>query len=290
MGLLSWIFYFVIGFIFFLVLGFFNDKYKLTKIQKLIISVILMLLVSGFCFKFAINYTDNIFLVFVFLMIIDIIYSTYFIEKDFFDKNEKNIEYYILLVIVGFIINQEFINDVSEVFLTGEDLRVVLWFLIIVFIYNFVKEKEILDTRQEVKNKYMSSQAVLVSYVKLKHKFYDECCSDNNDLVNIVFAIMIFENSRRSRLLRNYDYFMFRLDGNKRKLGIMQIESKKFITDGESIELTFKALKKIIDKKNKGDKNKANKTGKIKAETIIDSYCGENADYVKYIFDIIKKF
>ena len=232
MGLLGWIFYFIIGLIFFFILGFLNNKYELTKIQKLIISIILMMCVSGFCFKFAIKYTDNIFLVFVFLMVIDIIYNTYFIERDFFDKSERNIEYYILLVIVGFIVNQEFINDVSSVFLTGEDLRIVLWFLSFIFIYNFLKEKNILAENCEIKDKYMSSQAVLVNYAKLRHKFYDECSSDDKELNNIIYAIMIFENSKRSKLLRNYDYFMFRLNGNKRKLGIMQIESKKFITDG----------------------------------------------------------
>lgn len=251
MGLLSWIFYFVVGFVLFLILGLLDNKYSLTKIQKLIISVILMMIVSGFCFRFALNCTDNIFLIFVFLMIIDIIYNTYFIERDFFDKNDKNILYYILLVIVGFIINQEFINNVSEVFLTGEDLRIVLWFLSFIFVYNFIKEKKILDGSSEIKDKYMSSQTVLINYAKLKHKFYDDCSYDNRELSNIVYAIMILKNSKRSKMLRNYDYFLFRLNGNKRKLGIMQVESKKFITDSESIELTFKALEKIINKSNK---------------------------------------
>lgn len=289
MGLLSWIFYFVVGFVLFLILGLLDNKYSLTKIQKLIISVILMMIVSGFCFRFALNCTDNIFLIFVFLMIIDIIYNTYFIERDFFDKNDKNILYYILLVIVGFTINQEFINNVSEVFLTGEDLRIVLWFLSFIFVYNFIKEKKILDSSSEIKDKYMSSQTVLINYAKLKHKFYDDCSYDNRELSNIVYAIMILKNSKRSKMLRNYDYFLFRLNGNKRKLGIMQVESKKFITDSESIELTFKALEKIINKSNKtGAKN--SKNTKFKADDLIKSYCGEEADYVKYIFDIIKKF
>lgn len=289
MGLLSWIFYFVVGFVLFLILGLLDNKYSLTKIQKLIISVILMMIVSGFCFRFALNCTDNIFLIFVFLMIIDIIYNTYFIERDFFDKNDKNILYYILLVIVGFTINQEFINNVSEVFLTGEDLRIVLWFLSFIFVYNFIKEKKILDGSSEIKDKYMSSQTVLINYAKLKHKFYDDCSYDNRELSNIVYAIMILKNSKRSKMLRNYDYFLFRLNGNKRKLGIMQVESKKFITDSESIELTFKALEKIINKSSKTG-TKSSKSTKFKADDLIKNYCGEEADYVKYIFDIIKKF
>jgi len=290
MGLFSWIFYMIMGIIFFIIIALINQKYGVTKLQKLIISIILMMVTSGACFRLALNYTDDIFLIFVFMMIVDIIYSSYFVEKDFFDKNEKNIEYYIILIILGFIVNQEFINDVYEVFLTGDDLRIILWFLSFIFIYNFVKEKNILSgTTNEVK--YMSSQAVLVSYAKLKHKFYDECSHEDKELSNIVYAIMILKNSKRSKVLRNFDYFMFRLNGNERKLGIMQIESKSFITDSESIQLTFKEIEKIINKgKSKTNKSTSNKASKIKALDIIDSYCGEDADYVKYIFDIIKKF
>lgn len=284
MGLLSWIFYGIMGVLFFIIIGFLDKKYELSKIQKLIISIILLMIVSGICFRWAINYTDNIFLIFVFLMIVDIIYNTYFIERDFFDKKEANIEYYILVIIVGFFVNQEFINSVSQVFLTGEDLRIVLWFLSFVFVYSFMKEKNILVRDSSITdNRFMSSQSVLVSFAKLKHRFYDDCNFENKDLENIVYSIMILENSRRSKMLRNYDYFMFRLNGNKKKLGIMQVESKKFITDSESIELTAKNLEKLINK------NKSSKV-KMQPEKIIDSYCGNDAAYVKYIFDIVKKF
>ena len=46
---------------------------------------------AGICFNYAIKYVDNIFLSYVFLMVFDMIYVSYFLEKDFFDKNDKNI-------------------------------------------------------------------------------------------------------------------------------------------------------------------------------------------------------
>ena len=89
MGFIGWIFYIILGIIYFIVLSFIEKKYEITKIQKLIMSLILMLVVSGFCFRIGINYTSDIFLAFIFLMIIDIIYNSYFIERDFFDKNDQ---------------------------------------------------------------------------------------------------------------------------------------------------------------------------------------------------------
>lgn len=283
MGLFGWIFYLFLGIGYFFVINFLERKYNISKIEKIIVLLILLIFFSGICFRFAINYTDNIFLSFVFLMIIDVLYSSYFTTNDFFDKNEKNIEFYTILVIIGFIINQEFINNVTEVFLTGEELRVVLWFLSFIFIYKFISDRKVFNN-SITKNKFMSEENVLINYVKLKRKFYDCVCSDNKELVNVIYAIMVYENSQRSLLLRNYDYFMFRLNGNKRKLGIMQVESSKFISDSESIDLVFKKLEKLYNKDSKSKTKTVNK-----AYNVIEKYT-DDSECVKYIFDIISKF
>lgn len=278
MGIIGWIFYIIIGMFYFIVIKYLEKKYDMTMIQKLIITLLLLVFVSGFCFRFVINYTSDIFLTFVFLMIIDVIYSSYFIEKDFFDKNERNISYYIILILCGFIINQEFINRVNSVFLTGEELRIIFWFLMLIFIYNFIKEKNIISNINVNDNKYMSSNSVIVSYAKLKYKYSDICNYDKKDISNLIYTIMIFQNSKRSRLLRSYDYLMFRLNGNKRKLGIMQVESKKFISDSESIEIVYKKIEKIYNSKTKN-----------KCDEVLKSYSKNDYEYLKYIFDIIKK-
>ncbi|MBQ6323879.1 MAG: hypothetical protein IJI22_03500 [Bacilli bacterium] len=278
MGFIGWIFYIILGIIYFIVLSFIEKKYEITKIQKLIMSLILMLVVSGFCFRIGINYTSDIFLAFIFLMIIDIIYNSYFIERDFFDKNEQNIKYYIILVIIGFIINQEFINQVNLVFLTGEDLRIILWSFVFIFMYSFFKEKSIFSNVTFNREKFMSSNSVVVSYAKLKYKYHDICNYSKKDIDNLMYTIMIFENSKRSKLLRRYDYFMFRLNGNKRKLGIMQVESGKFITDSESIEIVHKRIEKLYTGKSKN-----------KCYEVLKSYNKNDYEYLKYIFDIIKK-
>ena len=134
---------------------------------------------------------------------------------------KTTIYYYILLVISGFIINQEFINIVNQVFMKGEDLRLILWFLIIIFLYKFMVNNNILGETLKNNNKKMSVDSVLVSFAKLKHKFYDECLYDNKDISNMVYTIMIYENNRRSKLVRNIDNFKFKINGEKRRLGIM---------------------------------------------------------------------
>ena len=124
MGLMCWLLYGILGFLFFVGLMFIQRKYTITRIEKLVFSIVFLMIASGICYRFAIKYTENIFLSFVFLMIVDVIYNSYFIESDFFDKSKRNVPYYLVLIFAGFFVNQEFINRVSQVFLTGEDLRV----------------------------------------------------------------------------------------------------------------------------------------------------------------------
>ena len=282
MGLVGWIFYIFVAFILFIVIKLIDNKYDITKLEKMIISLILLMVISGLCFRYGIKYTDNIFLVFVFLLVIDVMYNSYVIDKDFFDRDERNVLYYVVLTIIGFLINQEFINQVTQVFLTGEDLRILLWAFSLIFIYNMCKSRKFFSTVSVKKNNNMSREMILISYAKLKDKYYDECNYSNKDISNIIYAIMIYENHKRSKILRNYDYFIFRINGRKSKLGIMQVESNKFISDSESIEIVHKKIEKLYDKK---------KTGrKVNIESVIKDYNKENYENIMYIFDIIKKF
>lgn len=282
MGLIGWLIYIILGIILFIIIKHIENKYKINRREWLIFSIIIMLLFAGILVRLGINYTSDIFLIFVFMMLTDIFYNSYILEQDFFSKEDKNIYYYILLIIIGFIINQEFINRVEEVFLTGEDLRLIIWFLAIIYLYKFSISKNILSNNKET-TKFISKDSILISYVKLKEKYYDECNYDNKDISNIIYSIMIYENKKRSKLLRRIDNFNYKINGGIKKLGIMQVESKKFITDSESINITYKKITKLYDRYNK----KKDKNVSIK---VLDDYLKEESNNVKYIYEVIKKF
>ena len=63
----------------------------------------------------------------------------------------------------------------------------------------------------------------------------------------------------------------------------MQVDSKQFITDQESIEIVYKKLDKLFHKDGKTKK-------KIKVEEVIEKYSKEDASKIQDIFDIIRKF
>ncbi len=283
MGLFGWILYLVLGVILFFCICFLEQKYSIHKLQKFVFSIIIWLVFCGLCFHFAIPYTSDIFLVFVFLMITDIFYCSYFLDQDFFDKQEKRVFYYIILILCGFFLNQEFINRVQSVFLTGEELRVVIWFGIILFLYQFAKNQNIFELIVNQSKNKISEESVLLQYTRLRYRYGKNITFRNKDLSYLVYAIMIYRSSLRSKFLRTYDYFMFRIHGNRKKLGIMQVETDHFITDIESIEMVYEELEKSYLKKRSLKGNK-------RILSVLEDYCGDDTEKIRVLFDIIKKF
>lgn len=278
MGFFGWILYIFCGVLFYFAIEFINNKITLGKVDKIVFLNVFNIIVSGLLFRYSIRYTDNIFLVFVFVMLTDIIYNTYIVDRDFFDNDSGGIYYYIGLVITGFIINQEFINKVNNVFLSGNEFRLVLWLLIIVYFYNLFKNEKIFHRKDSNEKKVMSVNNILNNYAKFKYTYYDDCDHDNKVISNILYAIMIYEDNNKNKVRRNIDNFMFKINGKRNKLGIMQVESKKFISDSESIDIAYKKVLKIYNSTKTKDINK-----------LFDKYYGYNNEDVKYIYEIIKK-
>ena len=284
MGFVNWIFYIICGFFLFIFLYILKNKFKINNFQSIVFSLLFMLIIAGICTKYGFSKLNvNIFLVFVFEMVFKIIYYSYFLDDDFFDKEENNILYYVVLIIIGYILNIYFVNKVNSVFLSSEDIRIITWLVMFLFLYQFLRDNDFFK-KVEVNNskKILSDQRIYINYAKLKSSYNAFINYDNKDINNILYSIMIFENNRRPKFLRGIDNFRYRFDGGVKKLGIMQVETKRFISDIESIDIVYKKINKLYDKytnKNKTDFNK-----------VISSYDKENCNEIIYIFDKISKF
>ena len=140
MGIIIWLSYIIFGIILVLLLHYIEKKYNLNKFQSICFSVIYMMILAGLASRFGFSrFNENIFLIFVFELVFKMIYVTYFLEKDFFDKREGNVSYSVILIIISYIVNIEFINKVDQVFLKGEDFRIILWFMAFLFLFQFFK-------------------------------------------------------------------------------------------------------------------------------------------------------
>ena len=160
MGIIGWIFYIIMGIVCFFFLFFLEKKYHISRRDQFVFSILFLMFISGICYRYGFGFTSDIFLIFVFLFVFDVIFTSYFLDMDFFNREDKKISYYLLLIGVGFLINQEFINRVNQVFLTGEDYRLLLWAGGFVFLYHFVERKKIMKNPSE-DSIHLSSEYIL---------------------------------------------------------------------------------------------------------------------------------
>ncbi len=280
MGIIIWISYIFLALILVFAISYLEKKYNINKFHSICFSIIYMMILGGLGAKFGFSkFNENIFLIFVFDLVIRMIYITYFLEKDFFDKREANVSYSIILIVIGYIINTQFINKVDQVFLIGEDYRIILWFLAFLFLYQFFKNKEqFISSNKDVI--LPEREKIVMMYAKLKNQYLEDTKNYDKDLSYILFSIMIFNNYMRPEIYRTVDNLMFRINGKSKNLGIMQVKSNKFITDSESIDIVYKKIVKLREKQ---------KTKKVNVDNIIENYDKKNSKNIKLIYDYISK-
>ena len=267
--------YIIFGVILFILDLFLSSKYKFNRREKVIFTVLYILVISGIFSRMRlINFNKDIFLIVVVELFCQLFYSNYILEKDVFNKNDNFFSFYFIKIILVFFINRELINKVKDVFLSGDDLKTIIWLLVIVYIYQFFKDRDV-TLKSDEKN--ISKESIVLSFARLKLKYEDDISLNDDNQKLVVYSIMIFNNYMRTRLFRKLDSIIFRINNKPRKLGIMQIMTKKYINDYESIVMACKKIDKLYVK-NKNDLE------------VIALYDKDHSKEIGLIYNELKKF
>ncbi len=263
--------YFVLAIFLFIGMNMIIDKYNITKVQGILLSLLYILLLGG-CFSTFRVFSGDVFIILIFYMIIDIVHTTYILGDDFFGKGRFN--YHLILIIVGYLLNNYFINQVDSIFLSPDQLKIVIWLIVIISLYKFINNNKMFNTRF-ISNNKLDESDIRIQYTKYKNKY--NLKYEDKDLELLLYSIMIIYNKDRNNLLRWIDYKIFEFTGRKRKLSIMLIESDKMISDEEGIDIVYKELSEI--KKN---------TKSI--VTIINKYDKDHSNKIMYVYNTLKDF
>lgn len=267
--------YIIFGVVLFILDLFLSSKYKFNRREKVIFTILYILVISGVFSRMGlINFNKDIFLIVVVELFCQLFYSNYILEKDVFNKNDNFFSFYFIKIILVFFINRELINKVKDVFLSGDDLKTIIWLLVIVYIYQFFKDRDV-TLKSDEKN--ISKESIVLSFAKLKLKYEEDISLNDDNQKLVVYSIMIFNNYMRSKLFRKLDSIIFRINNKPRKLGIMQIMTKKYINDYESIVMACKKIDKLYVK-NKNDLD------------VIALYDKDHSKDICLIYNELKKF
>lgn len=273
-------YYLIFGLILFFIINYIKMKDKSIK-NFLPIILIYIIIISGIIANKDIN--TNIFLVVVVEFFIRLISNLLSNDND---DNLRFIYEYVLYIVMSLIINNVFINKVDNIFLGGESLKIVVWILIILYLYQNIKiidNPVIIEEKPIDNSKYR--EYIVTNYAKFKNLYNNEIDTDNSLLKNLLYAIMIYEDKKRNKYLRAIDNLFIGKINKLYKVGIMQVPSKIYLTDVESIKIVENKLIKIYNKYLIADE--LTMVNKILKDYYKDDLIVNN---ITYIYNVINNF
>ena len=277
--------YIIYSIILFILLEVINNKYKINKIDYIVLSLIYLIIISGI----SSTRTTNIFLVIIIEFLLRIFYVNNIEEHSFIKIHKDILITYLITIISAYFLNMYYINKVDNIFPEPNELKIIIWLCIIIFIYKELKNNinkninidKFINKENIVKYK---EEYIITEYAKYKNEYYNLINSKHKELIPIIYSIIIYENYHRSKAKRKIDNLLFKINPKERKLGIAQVISNKLITDEESIDILTNKLELIYNKISK-KKNIDN----ISIE-IIKNYYPNNYDNIINIYNKIIEF
>jgi len=265
--------YIMFAIILFILSNYIKSKSKSIN-NDIIFPLVYLVLVSALLESNNISY-NYIFLIIVFSMLIEIFYNYLY-------KNNRmlfNMKYFlninVLLIILSVLLESTIIKGVDSILPSMDNIKVLLWIFICIYLYSLVKDIIPSAKRKENESALDNREYVLNSYTKYKIKYNDTLKGYNLVVKDLIYSYMIYEGYNTTRLRRKIDNFFFGKINKVSKLGIMQVSSKAFITDEESIRLVGNKLQNIYEKNKNKDYNNILDTyekTKEKKEKIVNIY------------------
>ena len=170
------------------------------------------------------------------------------------------------------------VDKVDKILPDPDSLRDEMWILIILFLYSTFN-KMTFDRKGTLKRK---EKYLKETYKRLKSRYNKiiskEC--DNYFFTQVIYAIMIYENFNRPKIVRWIENICFWLTKKPHTLGIMQVTSSKWITNEQSILL---AIKKVTSDCNNIINDFVNDIGGFSLTAVVGKIAGKynkDDDYV----------
>lgn len=278
----SLIYYFIFGLILFFLIDYIKLKNKTFNSFLPIILIYLVVISSIITNKDILN---NIYLVVVVEFFIRLFYNLVVLTKDN-DENLKFIYEYILYIVCSLILNNIFINKVDNVFLEGESLKIVVWILIVLYLFKNIDIFNISSvTEEHIVDNSKYREYIVTNYAKFKNLYNNDIEIESSIFKNLLYAMMIYEDKKKNKFLRSIDNLFVGKFNKEYKMGIMQVPSKVYLTDLESIKIAINKLNKTYTKYFISDDD-------ILINKMLKDYYKDDLiiKNVTYIYSVIKEF
>ena len=262
---------------------------------RIISPIVYLFLISALLYKLNLDrFVYNIYLVSLYYLTFRLLFNLATNRAILMNWIRQSL-YWIALLSISYYSYIEIISNKTNLLPNFADFSNELWIIILIFIFHTLNNIRTSDKYTiKRKDKYLRNRYNLF---RIKYHPIIEKTISNDNLQALVYAVMIYEDFNRPKIVRFIENVSFRLTKKRHSLGLMQVQTEEFINDMQSVTLGVdkinrshhKAIKKLKKKAKKGMKKRRKEKKKLYADTGIiipdSSYNQELSDWeiVRYI-------
>lgn len=148
--------------------------------------------------------------------------------------------YWAGILALSFFAYDKLISARENIFPDFKTFANELWIIILIFLYQTMNNLRFSSAKSEQrKENYLTSR--LKTYRTRFGDIINEL-APNPKLQALVYAVIVYEDFNRPRVVRIFENLMFRMASRSMSLGIMQVRTDKLLTDLQSVELGVKKM------------------------------------------------
>lgn len=258
-----------------LILNFLKRE-KIGNVAEILIPSIYMIMIAAF-FP---SLKPNIFLIVIFEIFIHNFYITNIVNE----TKEEKIEFLtinILSALISILTYNYFINNVTDILPSAEEIKPFLWFIIIMYLCTIIEKilSKYEAIRKEKSIKHNKEQ-IIMQYAKYKNKYASFVKSKTKLINDLTYSIMVHETLKKPPFYHKIEEYVGAITKRETAYGIMRIKSYTHLTDEESIKV-------VVDRLEKKTKQQKEKIDIVK---LLNEYSEEDIKSIMDIYQIIEEF
>jgi len=226
---------------------------------RIISPIVYLFIVSAVLYKIGLDrFVTNAYFISIYYVLFRLIFNL-LTNRGLLMNWYRQALYWISIIAISYFSYTEIIYKKENILPDFETVSNELWIIILIFLFHTLNQIRISsDKTIQRKENYLKSR---LSHFKDKYGELVNEKTTNDKLKSIIYGLMIYEDFNRPKVARLVENARFKLTGKKHSLGLMQVQTTKFINDQKSVELGIEKVKKAYKKALK-------KMGLDKEETI----------------------
>ena len=203
---------------------------------RVLTPVVFIIILSAILYYFDLDkFVIDIYFVNIFYVAFRILFNI-LVGRGFLVNWKKQVLYSIFIIGISYFIYQKIIITKENLLPDFSNIANELWIIILIFLYTLINNLPTSNSGAE-KRKFEYIKSMYKFIEKKYSKIINPAVNGNVRLKQIIYAIIIHENFNRPKIYRLIEYLISLFTSKEKTYGIMQVRSKKIISDIKSVEI-----------------------------------------------------